>query len=154
MPFDRLETDERLEASQKPGPDMDTVMLAGCSTFVGVSVTHYTLAVWPFLVFPAIYQLSTLALCGAVGGIPALGVSVWATRRFGLAAAAGAIGGSCALAIFLFLRLNQYNLVRSNPDFPQIEYPEAWAWAIPFGWTLLVVALVVVFLKAGEIGPE
>lgn len=147
MPFEPLQTDEKLDQPIKLGPDMDHMMLAGCFSFVSTAVLHYGLAVWPFLIFPTPYLLETLGRCALFGGVPALFVTAYGSRRFGVAAAAGSIGGAFSVAIFSYLRLEQFNMVRGNRDMPQPEFPSSWVWVIPLAWVLATLVTVLMSLR-------
>lgn len=153
MPFEPLKTDEKLDYAPKAGPDMDSQMLAGCSGFLLASVIHYLLGVWPHFVFFTTHLLATLAICAAAGLLPAAIFSGVVARRFGIPAAAGALGGSFAVAIFLYLRLQQVDSTRGLRDMPQPEFPASWVWLVPGAWIVLVLAILLISLRAEHFKP-
>src|SRR5689334_877705 len=106
MPFEPLQTDEEIEAKGPREKSMDDLMLSGCSGFVGCSFGTFLLGMWPFLVFGNAGE-GHLLLAFPIGLIPALLIGIYVSRKFGLAAACGFIGGAMALGIFMHLIANQ-----------------------------------------------
>ena len=153
MPFEPLQTDEAVEGPAKKERDFDTQMLAGCTTFVAVSLLSYGLAVWPYFVFQNTYELKSLALASGIGLIPAALVGGYAVWRWGLAAAGGFVSGSLATAIFLMLRLKQVLLTEGIKDLPQAEFPESWQYLVPGAWMLVVLAVSALLIRKEEFGP-
>lgn len=151
MAFEPLETDEKLDAPVAQERDTDTVMLFGCAGFVSSSLLTYFLAIWPFFLFTEIYLTAGLLRCALFGLLPALAFGGYVTRRFGLAASAGFVGGALAAAIFLYLRLIEVNLRRNQRDLAQPDFPESWIWIVPLGWVLLVAFVAVLLIKPSEI---
>ncbi len=151
MPFEPLQTDERLETPVKPERDTDAIMLAGCTGFVSASLITYVLAIWPFFVFTEIYLISGLVRCALVGLTPALIFGAYVTRRFGLAPAAGFVGGGLSAGIFLYLRMVEVNLRRAQPDMAQPDYPESWVWIGPLGWVLLLFFVAALLIRPSEV---
>jgi hypothetical protein len=141
MPFEPLGTDEKLDAAVPRERDMDSVMLTGCTGFVMASVLTYALGVWPFFVFPEIYLLRTLGLCALVGLVPSLIAGVIFAKKFGVAGAAGMVGGSLATAIFLYLRLDQVSALRNSNLPGEPQYPGNWAVIIPAVWLLISLGI-------------
>jgi hypothetical protein len=146
MAFEPLQTDEKLEKPTKAGPDMDSVMLFGCSGFVLTSIGGYVLSVWPYFIFPDSEKLATIGLSSAVGLGPAAVLGVIATRRFGLAGACGFVGGSMATAIFLYLRVEQTFISALARQAPKPDYPQLLMYLLPLGWVLLSVILALLFI--------
>jgi hypothetical protein len=151
MPFEPLRTDEKLPTKQKAARDMDSVMLTGCTGFVSASLLTYFVGVWPFMAFQDTHLAATLGLCALVGLLPATLLGVIASRKFELPGACGFVGGSMALSVFLYLRLQQVMLGKSSADLPRPDYPASWVWAIPLGW--LVVSILVAVLTVPRIDP-
>lgn len=152
MPFEPLRTDEPREGPKTKERDIDSQMLAGCTTFVSVSLLSYVLAVWPHFMFQNTHELKTLGLASALGLLPASilgGYSVW---KWGLAAAGGFVSGSLATAIFLMLRLKQVVMMEGIKDLPQPEYPQSWQYLVPGAWMLVVVTLTALLIKKEEFG--
>lgn len=154
MPFEPLQTDEKLDQPAKRAQDMDAAMLAGCTGFVGASLLTYVLAVWPWFVFDTTHRIATLGLCGLVGGGPAVVVGIVAVRRYGLAGACGFVGGGLATAIFMFLRLEQVVALRGDRRMPQPEFPDMWRWLVPVAYLAVVLLVVSVALPRSEFLAE
>lgn len=154
MPFEPLQTDEKLEKPIKAEKDFDTQMLAGCTAFVGTSVLCYLLGVWPFFVLPETNKLLMLLMACALGLIPAAIFGSVITRKAGLPGACGFLGGAMAIAIFLFLRLQQIMLAKQIKDLPQPEYPSSWVWMLPLAWILVAIGLVSLFMPKGQFMDE
>lgn len=154
MPFEPLRTDEPHLGPKAKRQDLDSQMLAGCGTFVFVSLMIYFVSIWPHFAFQETYRLKTLAMNCAFGMVPAAILGTYATRRFGLAAAGGFAGGALSMGIFLFLRLQQVLAVEGNMDFPQPEFPQSWQYLIPGAWILAVMILAALFLKKEEISLD
>ncbi|MDR3690619.1 MAG: hypothetical protein P4L46_14670 [Fimbriimonas sp.] len=152
MPFEPLQTDEKLDQPVKADPDMDTAMLFGCSGFVFTSIGGYILSVWPYLVFQDSEILARLAMCSAIGLTPSALLGIAATRRFGLAGACGFVGGSMATGIFLFLRLDQAFVAALARQAPKPDYPHLLVYLVPAGWIILTLILALVFMPNEE--PE
>jgi hypothetical protein len=146
MPFEPLKTDEKLSRKQKPAKDMDSLMLAGCTGFVGTSILSYGLAVWPFMVLQETQRAVTLGWGALLGLLPAAILGVVAARKFNLPGACGFVGGSMAMSVFLYLRLQQVMLAKGSTDLPHPDFPDSWGWAIPLGWLVLSVFLAVIAL--------
>lgn len=151
MPFEPLQTDEQLETPVKMERDTDTVMLFGCGGFVSASLITYVLTIWPFFIFREIHLVSELTKCALAGLLPALVFGAYATRRFGLAPAAGFVGGGMAAAVFLYLRLVEVNLRRVQRDLAQPDYPDIWVWIVPMAWVVVLILVAMVMIRPSEI---
>jgi hypothetical protein len=145
VPFEPLQTDEKIDKPIPRERDMDSLMLAGCTVFVAVSIFAYLLAVWPHFLFPETYQLRALALTAALGMAPALLFGAYCARRFGLAAACGFVSGALAFGVFLYLRLNEAVVIGGLPSAPEPEYPAVWQWLAPTAWVLTAAGIALVF---------
>lgn len=154
MPFDPLQTDEKLDQPAAKERDFDAQMLAGCTAFVGTSILCYLLGVWPYFVFAESNKLVTLALSSGFGLIPSAVLGIVVTRKSGIPGACGFLCGAMAVAIFLFLRLQQVMLALQIKDLPQPEYPASWAWIVPLAWLLTCVVLLVIFLPKAQFSDE
>jgi hypothetical protein len=154
VPFEPLQTDEKLEEKVRPERDMDTQMLFGCGSFVFVSIVSYALAAWPMFVVPNTHLLVDFGIALAAGLIPASILGVVAIRKTGLAGACGFVGGAMATAIFLFLRLEQLMLGYSVREIPRPEYPRSWMWIVPTAWVIAAILLAVIFLPRRELHDE
>jgi len=151
MSFEPLQTDEQLETPAPTERDTDTVMLVGCTGFVASSLITYVISIWPFFLFTETHRLLQLAQCAGLGLLPAVVFGAYVTRRFGLASAAGFIGGGLSAAIFLYLRLLEVNLRRVQRDLAQPDYPESWIWLVPFAWVLMLFLVVALTIRPSEI---
>lgn len=139
MPFEPLNTDERLEKPVRRERDMDDQMLFGCSGFVVASIGGYGLSVWPFFAFAQIEKIATLAQDCAIGFVPAVILAVLIARKFGLAGACGAVGGAMASAMFLYLRIQQAFMAHMARQAPEPDYPVVLQWVIPLAWLLALI---------------
>ncbi|HXH59828.1 MAG TPA: hypothetical protein VNI20_00565 [Fimbriimonadaceae bacterium] len=148
-------TDERLEKKAPRKADMDSRFLAGCLTIALFSIGFYILAIWPFFEFPA-HLRSGLLSVGLFGALPTLLVGVAAVRKFGLEGATALVGGSLAAAVFAYLRMDSMMLGKydTNGQLPAPDYPDSWAWIVPLGWCLTVVAIVLFSLPKRELRDE
>lgn len=153
MPFEPLQTDERLEGPIKKEPDMDRMMLAGCTSFSILAFGCYLVAIWPFIIFPGEVLSTTAGLGKAflVGCGPSLLLGLIAARRFGLAAAAGAVGGTLSVCVFLYLKMTDLMLGYEMRDVPKPEFPRAWAWQVPMAYFLFAFVCIVIFLPKKEL---
>lgn len=151
MSFEPLQTDEKLETPAPTERDTDTVMLVGCTGFVVSSLITYVIAIWPFFLFTETHRLLQLAQCALLGLLPALLFGAYVTRRFGLASAAGFIGGGLSATIFLYLRLLEVNLRRVQRGLEQPDFPESWVWLAPFAWVLMLFLVVAIMIRPSEI---
>lgn len=158
MPFEPLRTDEPRPRNQAKPKDFDSEMLAGCSSFVLVSLLTYFMVIWPHLVFYETFRLATLGLACGLGMGPAAILGAYGTRKFGLAAAGGFVGGALASSIFLFLNLKRIllaeNLPDMNRDLPKPEYPQSWQYFVPLAWMLAVIVIAGVFLRKEELALD
>ncbi len=143
MPFEPLRTDEKLDRPVKSGPDMDTVLLRGCTVFVAASLLTYGLGVWPFIVREDLFSWAGIGLAAAFGLLPVTIFGAVCARRGGLPGGAGFLGGAMALTIFLYLRFKQIGLGFEMRDVPKPEFDRSFIWMGPLGWMLwtLLVAL-------------
>lgn len=150
MAIEPLNTDEKLDTKSKKAPDMDAVMLAGCTGFVITSVLTYFFAVWPYFVFNSTHLISTLVTCSLIGLLPAATLGVIACRRFGLAGGSGFVGGSLTTGIFLYLRLQQVIALKGDRRMPQPEFPDQWVWLLPLAWILASLILTLLVMPKAE----
>lgn len=154
MPFEPLQTDEPLEGPAPKVRDLDSVMLAGCSTFVTTSILGYLLAIWPFFAIPNTHLAVNLGVACAAGMLPALVLTILATRRIGLAGACGGLSGAMACGIFLFLRMDQLMLGFTVRDLPRPDYPPSWAWIVPLAYVVITLVVGIVFLPKDTFADE
>lgn len=150
MPFEPLQTDEKLPEPPKQQRDMDTQMMLGCSTFGIVAGLGLALAAWPHFVITDTQHLDSLVRASAMGLVPAGLVGIVATRRLGLPGACGFVGGALVTAVFLYLRLTQVLLTRYGNPSELPDYPTSWSWMAPIAWVLFCAGLAVVFLPRSE----
>ncbi len=154
MPFDPILTDEKIEGNSPRKPDFEAQIMAGCSQFVIQSFAIYGLGAWPFFLFPDVFLVSSLALNFAVGYLPALILMIFATRKFGLPAAAGCLGGSMVLGVFLFLRLQQVHIPSILNSAPKPEWPKQWVWMLPLAILVATGVILALNLKKSEWSME
>jgi hypothetical protein len=143
-----LPTDEKLAKRAPRERDMDTHMLFGCSGFVLSSFVSYGLAVWPFFVWMDAHVLASLALAMAAGLPAAYIFGAVVSRKFGIAGAAGFIGGMVSTSIFLYLRFEQVFLEADAQRIPPPEYPTWFQWFLPMlclSFAILLASAIVVF---------
>ncbi len=150
MPFDPILTDEKIEGGNPRKPDFDAQIMAGCSQFVIQSFAVYGLGAWPFFVFANVFLVSQLAINFALGYIPALLLMAFATRKFGLPAAAGCLGGSMVFGIFLYLRLQQIHIPSVLNSVPKPDWPMQWVWMLPLAILVLTGIVLALSLKKSE----
>lgn len=152
MAFEPLETDEKLEAPVPRERDTDTVMLIGCSGFVGAALITYGLSIWPFFIFREVHLMAELGRACLAGLVPTAIFGAYVTRRFGLASACGFVGGGLTSAVFLFLRLTtEVEARRHARDMEPPDYPSSWVWIVPAVWVILSFTIAALFLKRSEI---
>lgn len=134
---------------------MDSLMLAGCSSFVVASVVGFLLVVWPFIAFPEVNRLKTLGFCCAVGFIPSTLLAMVVVRKAGLPGACGSVAGAMTTAIFLYLRISQAFLAYSAQQAPPPQYPQLFQSLLPLAWVVFMILLGIVLLPKGELpSPE
>jgi hypothetical protein len=150
MPFEPLRTDEKVEGKVRGEKSMDDLMLSGCSGFVGCSFSTFLLGMWPFLVFGSSHE-SNLLLAFPVGLIPALILGAYVSRKFGLAASCGFVGGAMALGIFMHLIANQVITAIFIQGGKQSLPPLVLIYLIPAGWVLLALAVAYTMLPKSEL---
>lgn len=154
MPFEPLQTDEKLEAPVKPGRDFEGQLLVGCGTFVVASVVTYLLSAWPFFVIGDMYLLKPFLIACALGWIPASIFGLTVMRKTGLAGGCGFLAGAMTQGVFLFLRMEQLLLGHSVSDLPRPELPLSWGWIAPTVWAVSALLLVVLFVPKREFADE
>lgn len=150
MPFEPLETDEKLTAPPSKARDMDTQMMLGCSSFGLVAGLGLALAAWPHFLITDTQKLPALVQASLLGLLPAALVGLIATRRLGLPGACGFIGGALVTGVFLYLRLTQVLLTRYGDPSQQPDYPLAWSWLLPIAWIVACAGMAVLFLPRSE----
>jgi hypothetical protein len=151
MAFEPINTDEKLEQPVAKERDTDTVMLIGCSGFVAAALLTYGLSLWPFFVYAEVHLSANLATACALGLLPALVFGGYVTRRHGLPAACGFVGGGLATAIFLFLRLTEVQLRRGSRDMEPPDYPSSWVWMLPLLWIIVIFAVAMLLIRRSEV---
>jgi hypothetical protein len=153
MPFDPLQTDEKLDQAVPRERDMDSAMLAGCTGFVFTALATYALVVWPFLVFQDAQRSAILLQSIAIGLVPASLLGIIAARRMGLPGGSGFVAGAATASVFLFLDLKRIFVLAQDPNMQQPQYSPAMVWLLPLAWTSFALALAMVALPKGEL-PE
>jgi branched-subunit amino acid transport protein AzlD len=143
MPFEPLDTDEKIEAGYpRRKRDLETQLLGGCMVVLVGSLITYALVIWPWFTFKE-YEISGLEKMAVFGGVPASIFGVVVIRKLDAAGLAAFMGGAMAAGVFVFLRLQQSNLGRYAQDLPMPEFPERWVMLVPLGWLawIILVAL-------------
>ena len=143
MAIEPLQTDEPLTERVVQDPDTDTVMLWGCGSFVVASVTVFALGIWPFFRYQDISALTTLMKALLIGIGPALVVGIWITRKRGLPAACGTLGGFMIVGVFLHLRIQQAFTAAMAKQVGPPEYPPFYAYLVPVA--VIILGLLVAF---------
>lgn len=152
MPFDPLQTDEKIEGKKPKPQSMDDVMLSGCTGFVGCSIGTFILGAWPFMVFGSSDPVTPSLLYGfPIGLIPAAILGAYVSRKFGLAATCGFIGGAMALAVFMFLISQRMTLAIFYASGPRHFYSPAVVYLLPVAWLVLALAIAYVFTPKSEL---
>jgi hypothetical protein len=152
VPFEPLHTDEKIDGKKVREKSMDDVMITGCTGFVGCSVGTFLLGVWPFLVFgSAQVQSSSLLLGFPLGLLPAWILGAIVSRKYGLAAACGFIGGAMALGVFMFLVSNRLMTAIFLASGPRHFYSPVVVYLIPVAWLVICLAIAYVFLPKSEL---
>ena len=133
---------------------MDDHMLFGCSGFVVTSIGCYLLGAWPFFMWLDIHNLKSLAVTLALGIPISFVIGAIASWRFGLAGAAGFVGGVLALAIFLYLRFEQVFLEAEARRITFPDYPQWILWFLPGMVVALSITLSAIILSFAKDQPE
>lgn len=156
MPFDPLETDERLAEAFKRGPELETRLAIGCGGFVVIAFIGAGLFMFPFVIWPNIAEASRLYQNLGIGATLAGAFGFVAARKFGLAAAGGFVSAMLASALFLYIRLSQFEMGRGIEDLPQPAWPPAFVWLIPASVALFgaLIAAAAVHASELQIGEE
>ncbi len=154
MPFDPLETDERLTSPAPQEQDFDRQLLGGCAMFVVTSFLSYALSVWPFFAIPDSHLLRSFLLSCLAGFVPTLIFGAVASRKAGLPGLCGFLGGVMATGIFLYLRVTQLMLGNVDRHIPKPEFPSSWAWLVPFAFLLASGLVGLVLLPKGQLFDE
>lgn len=150
MPFEPLNTDEKLSGPVRKEKSMDDVMLAGCSGFLIASLLCYGLAVWPFFVFANFLTWDRLLITAATGFFPSALVGLFCSRKFGLPGACGFVGGSMATSVFLHLNIKRILLsVALEPGMPP-PFPPMMTYLLPAMWLLICIGLAILVLPKSE----
>ncbi|MBC8066662.1 MAG: hypothetical protein H7Y17_17665 [Chlorobia bacterium] len=149
-----LSTDEKLESPRPPERDMDTQMVFGCTGFVVASFGTYFLSVWPFFLWLDIHNIPTLLKACASGLLPALLCGAYQAWKYGIAGAAGFIGGMMAVAIFLYLRFQQIFLEVQAQRIPPPMYPQWIEWFAPLMLMLLAILTATWMAYASSLHEE
>jgi len=148
--FDPLQTDEKLEKPIKSGPNFEAQILSGCSFFVATSLLTYAIGVWPFFVLADQHLIAKFLMACAFGLLPTAIIGVVAGIKGGVPGACGFLGGTIAVAMFMYLRISQIMLGEHMPDLPKPDYPSAAAWILPLFWTVIAVIIAGFSAQKGE----
>lgn len=136
MPFEPLETDEKLDAEVRR-TDIDAHLIRGCMVFAGVSLVAFALIVFPFFVVNNLNETGGLMKACLIGGVPSLILGILASRFGSVAGASAFVAGSLMGSVFLFLKLQQMPALVLNGESPPLDYPASMAYMLPAGWVLL-----------------
>jgi len=121
---------------------------------VETSLIGYVLAVWPFFAVPETHLARNLTTACAFGMVPALVLTAFSTRRFGLPGACGGLGVAMATGVFLYLRMDQIMLGFTVRDLPRPDYPSTWAWIVPSAYVVATVAVGLLLLPRDTFSDE
>ncbi len=154
MAFEPLNTDEKIDGPIEKKADFDAQMLAGCGAFLVASIGGYAIAVWPFLAFQDIEKLNRFILAGGLSGIPWIIWIAITTRKAGLAAACGGLGGALAISVFMFLRLQQPFIAWRAQQTDKPEYPEGFITLIPVAVPIIAIIIGLTFIKKEEFDAQ
>lgn len=141
MAFDPLETDEVNPNPQARVRDFDAHMLGGCSAFVWASFLIYFLGVWPFFAFQKIVTFGQLGLTVGLGFFCTGVFCAYVSRKFGTAGWFGSLGGTMAIAMFTYLRLDTIKFLTFEPGTKPPEFSSWLTILISIGW-ITFIALV------------
>ena len=151
MAFEPLKTDEKYDGPPIKKRDMDAYMLAGCSSFVFITVITYGLVIWPWLVFQDISKLSTFLKCLGYGLLPSVALGIYMIRKTGVAGACGFVGASMTSGIFLFLRLQQAHMAFEAHQAPKPEFNPSLSYLLPIAWVAVAISLGVAFVPQKDL---
>lgn len=138
MAFDPLETDEVNPNPKVPVQDFDAHMLGGCSAFVWSSFLTYFLGIWPFFAFQKITTFGELATAVGLGLFCTGLFSAYVSRRFGTAGWFGSLGGTMAISMFTYLRLDTVQFLTLEPGTKPPEFSSWLTIAIALGWIAII----------------
>lgn len=144
MPFDPLETDEKLDKPIRAQKDFEAQMLAGCTAFVVISFVTYGLTILPLILMGDLHKLDRLLLAAAVSAGVSFTIGFVVCRRFGLPGASGFLGGVLASCVFAYLRLDQLMLGYSIREIAKPEFPRSWVWQGPLAFLLAAFFLAAI----------
>ena len=151
MPFEPLQTDEKLDSPVPRKPDMDAQLLAGCTGFVLASIGSYGLSIWPFFTGGDVYRAQGLLTACLMGFAPATLYGALLVRRFGLAGACGFFAGAMATALFLIFRLQQlFMAAQMKPEFAP-EYPTIMPYLLGGAWVVWSALVGLLLMPKGEL---
>lgn len=151
MPFEPLDTDERIGHAKRRGPELETRLAIGCVGFVVVAFVAAGIFMLPFIAWPQVADARRLYLNLGIAAAFAGAFGIGASRRFGLAAAGGFVSGALASALFLYIRLGHFDMGRGIEDLPQPEWPSTFVWLIPAATALFGALVAVLGLKSSEL---
>ena len=151
MPFEPLNTDEKIEGKPPREKSMDDFMLAGCTGFVGCAFSTFFVGMWPFLVFGTSEDYRRLLIAFPLGLIPATILGAYFSKRFGLAAACGFIGGAMALGVFLHLIATRTLVAVFLQAGKEANFPLWLVYLIPVVWVAIALAVAYVFTPKNEL---
>ena len=140
MPFEPLQTDEKLDQPAKRQRDFEGHLMSGCMAVGLTAFFIYALSAWPWFVFED-HRVSGIRSIALFGGVPSLIFAFVSTVRFGYAGLSGSMGGGMIAAIFIWLRLQEISVGINNPDRLQVEYPVRRTWMIPLAWFGAIVVI-------------
>lgn len=149
-----LSTDEKLERPLPIERDMDSQMLFGCTGFVVASFGTYFLAIWPFFLWFDIHFTSVLVKAFLAGLAPAFLAGAYQAWKYGIAGAAGFIGGMVAVCIFLYLRFQQVFLEAQSQRIPIPTYPQWIGWVAPSILAVLAILIATWMAYASSLHEE
>lgn len=154
MPFDPLNTDERVDHSVKRGPELETRLAVGCFGFSVIAFVGAGLYMLPFVVWPQVAAADRLYQNLGLSAVAAGAFGLVATRRFGIAAAGGFFSASLSSALFLYIRLGQFDMGRGIENLPQPEWPRVFVWLIPLAMVFFGALVAVLGLHTSELQIE
>lgn len=145
VPFEPLQTDEKIEGARIKREDVDAPLIRGCMVFAVIAILTYALFIWPFFAFGQLHLGSGLMRDFLIAAIPSLVVGIVGSRLAGVPGASAFVAGGMMGGVFAHLMIRQaFALGGKAEGMLPPDYPASWAWMLPVFWIALV--FVVAFI--------
>lgn len=154
MPFDPLDTDEKLDKPvRRRKTSFEGELARGFFLIIMMSIGVF---IWGWIPFFLLGDYTKAGIFGTmlIGWLPLLGVGALLIRKFGAAGLSGFLGGSLPLTVFYYLTLAKTQLRNGVDNVAQLEFDPVMVYLLPGAWLALSLTIGLIAFPWGQFKTE